>query len=548
LIGAVLEELTAEGLVGGVGEVGLTEKGSGILRDQAALSERMYEQFISSLRSRVEAKTDALDSIDRVSKAAESFLKDCIDQRALGVAMVGAFGEAKQEFHMVALLQSLPEFMGQLSKDEAPLLIEVVQDLLARPSEEERRYFGFALQARFSLNLLGQDPKLVSSRLEQLAKTLFLIDSSTLIGLLARKCIGHDSAVFLINRLQALKSPIVATKLLVIEAAEHARWAIDRLGGRPVTSPEMLLAAMGRAGYKTNLFIDGFYAGIASGAATASFFDYLDSVMQSPAGHTATDDVCEERLFSLGIPARYLDQWVGFTPDLWNERDALQKNITDLRINNQTYTHERQTQAEAEALIIVQKVRSGVFRYDPEVTNAYFVSNTRVVDKVAQRSVPVTMRPAAVVQWLSTITTPSADELAALTNGILAELSERGLNVVDTTMLQQTFSPLLSASREHLAEEIAKLNALTAVEYGESANKAFAALGDFELPIALHSAFAQQTRLLEEQAKRAVAERVAVQKSRLTEDQQLEYERLKAEKKAKRLKSQRRARSGRKKR
>ncbi len=169
----------------------------------------------------------------------------------------------------------------------------------------------------------------------------------------------------------------------------------------------MLLAATGRAGYKTNLFLDGFYTELASVSATTSFFEYLDSVMASPAGHTATDDVCESRLAALGISAPDLDEWVGFTHEVWAERDELQKKITKLRIDNQTYTHERQTQAEAEALIIIEKLRESIFKAEEGVANAYFVSNTRVLDRVSHRPVPITMRPATLLQWLSTITNAS---------------------------------------------------------------------------------------------------------------------------------------------
>ena len=151
------------------------------------------------------------------------------------------------------------------------------------------------------------------------------------------------------------------------------------------------------------------------------------------------------------------------------------------------------------------------------------------------------------LQWLSTITPTTPEELASLTSSILSELCERGFNVVDTTVLQHTFDPLLSASREHLHEEIAKLNNLTAVEYGESAQKAFAALDDFELPIALNSAFTQQTRLLEDQGKKASQAKVAAHKSQLTDGERMEYDRLKGEKKAKRMRARGKARGHRKK-
>jgi hypothetical protein len=547
LIEAVLDELKSSGLVEGDDKLTLTLNGTAALREQAAHSSRLYAQFSSSLNSRSESKASNVDSAKRISRAVESFLKDCIDQRALGVAMVGAFGSRQQDYHIVAILQSLPDYMGQLSRDEAMFLTEIIQELLARPSEEERSYLGLALQARFSLNLIGQDPQLVATRMQELAKTLFLIDSTTLINLLARGCIGHNSAVFLMNRLKAVKAPCATTKLLVTEAAEHARWAIDHANGKAPLSSDMLLAATGRAGYSTNLFLDGYYTETASGSPTIGLFDYLDSVMGSPAGHTATDEVCEDRLEMLGIPASELENWKGFAPELWAEREKLRNEIAEVRIKKGTYTHERQTQAEAEALIIIENVRAGVFTLESDVKHAYFVSNTRILDKTTHQNTPITMRPAGVLQWLSTITTANADELASLTNSILWELCERGFQVVDTAMLQQTFNPLLSASREHLQEEVAKLNNLTAVEYGESAKKAFEAMSDLELPVALNSAFAQQTRLLEEQARKSSLAATAAQKSRLSEEERMEYDRLKGEKAAKRTRARGKSRSHRRK-
>ena len=165
------------------------------------------------------------------------------------------------------------------------------------------------------------------------------------------------------------------------------------------------------------------------------------------------------------------------------ERDRYRDEIAKRRLANSTYQPDRQCQAEAEALMIVQRVRDAAFRLDDRTfTDAYFLSNTRVIDDVIRPTRPVTMRPHAVQQWLSTLTACSPDELRFVINGILWELSERGMSIVDMGRVRTVFAPLVDASKRQLEEELAHHRNLIADRYGENAANAFAEIGGVDAP------------------------------------------------------------------
>lgn len=74
------------------------------------------------------------------------------------------------------------------------------------------------------------------------------------------------------------------------------------------------------------------------------------------------DDV-ERRLASDGIPVVPFSTWEGFDETLYTEKDAKASRIAQLRQQRQSFKQDRQTEAEAEALIIIEKLRERTFRY-----------------------------------------------------------------------------------------------------------------------------------------------------------------------------------------
>jgi hypothetical protein len=460
--------------------------------------------------------------------------------RALGVGMTLYSPDVNfRNYHIVALLQNLPEFMAQLDSAEALVLVDVITGFLAQPSEAEARYLGVALQARFSVTLLGYDPDLVQARVAQLSKTLFLIDASMLIHLLARSSVGHGAALSILSRLQQVKAPLATTDRLVTEVAEHARWAREHIKTRSGLTPEVLMAVTGHAGLHTNLFLDGFLREVTDGGRRFDFDGYLDSICGDPNGHAATDDVFRVAIESIGIPCRYLNEWEGFTKELYAERDEIADKIAERRRGRKTFKHDRQVQAEAEALIIVEKLRDRVFTPDGlQVEDSYFISNTRVIDQVKSTSLPITMRPSSILQWLSTLTPTDTQELTGLVSALLWEMSERGFTVVDKRHIQNTFSPLISASESELKQELAANRVLMANRYGEAAEQSFSALSGIEVPVVLHSVYAQRASDLEKRLHIETAARQAASaRAGLSDEERQEYLRLKAKQKAKHLRA-----------
>ncbi len=546
---AVFDDLISAGLVqasdGNLGEVefALTSTGRELAETQAGTTARLSEQFASSLETRARQVLSGADSAARVAKAAEGFLKECIERRALGVAMaLWAWRPDQQSFHTTALLQSLPGFMRQLSEiEEAIGLIQLVQGVLSRPTDAERVYIGLALQAVFGVHLLGYDPDTVRARTRDLSATAFVADSSWLIPLLARSSPGHEFARLLFERLEKLNVVVLATPLLVEEVAEHARWGAGRVetrSGRP--TPETYQTLTGRAGERSNAFLQGFVEEVSQGRIAWDFFGYLHSACGIQVGSAViTDQEVEKGIRHRGVLTFSLNDLEGFSQVLWAERDGLQEQIAKLRQERGTYRHERQVRAEAEVLLLVRDLRTKALGVPGRVlTNAYFLSYTKVIDEVAGSVVPVTMRPEAVVQWAATISPCELEEYGFLTNGLIWELAQRDLAIVDKTRLVATFAPYIAPAKEKLNDELDRHHLLISQYYGEDAAKAFRHADDLDIPIILEGLESQLTKELAEQlSKKSRLLEETQARARLTRKEQEELARFRMDKKFRKSKA-----------
>jgi hypothetical protein len=524
--------------VDGTSAVCLTKTGIVLVKQHAATAQRLSEQFSSSLSTRAasEFPGDAVASL-RIAKAAECFLKDCIDRRSLGVAMLkNATRDDLHSFHMTALLQSLPEFMEQLSsQEEAISLSKLVQGVLSVPSDAEEKYIGLCLQARFGIHLLGYDADALRTRVNELRDTLFLVDSTTIIPFLAISSIGNNSARKLIDGLKSMNSSIATTDLLAEEAAEHARYALKKVGsgqGRPTV--ETLKALTGRAGERSNAFLEGFVVEVVKGK-IIDFSNYLAQICGFPIQTTLSSADIQYVLSKEKIYCYALNEWDGFDQIIWNERDERQLEIAKIRTERRTYRHERQVKAEAEALIIIKYLRDKTFKISGRpVSNAFFISHTRIIDELSGHASNITMRPEAILQWLATITPVSVDELRVLTSNLLFELTEYNLDIIDKSKLRLVFSPLIDASKATLNEEVLTHRELISEKYGEQGAKAFSDISDLDAPIVFESYYTQKTADLERQQLEASKAEI---RARISGKERTELERLRLEKKQRQQKA-----------
>jgi len=535
-IANAVADLEEQGLIesidGGLGPaVHLTPVGDRLTDNHAAVARLMGEQFTASLQSRARSAGAHLaeNSQLQVASAAESFLKECVTKRALGVAMAWHSTNVDfRSYHVVALLQALPSYAQQLGNiGEAKVLIHVIRSILSESKDIELKYLGSLMQAHFGLCLMGLDPGAVAARTRELSRTLFLLDSTTLIPLLGRSSAGHGAAKQLIDQIRRVGAAVATTKLLALEVAEHARWALKELGEtRTLGTLQALAAATGRAGARENVFIDGCVAEAAAGHPT-DFDRYLDSVCGVSTGHLASDEVFEGAIRKNGVACLSFSEWDGFSDELWPLRDELQAEIGERRRANKTYHHDRQVRAEAEALLAVRYLRAGTFGLaDQRFVDGYFLSHSRVIDEVV-RDRPVTMRPQAVHQWLSTLTNCGPDELGVIVNCILGELSERGMSIVNEGHIRAVFGPLIDGSRARLQEERERHRDLIAERYGERQASAFGDVSPLDIPFVAESYFAQKSRDLE------AALRAAQAKASLDAKERQELQTLRALKKLK---------------
>ncbi len=534
----VIGELHRDGLVqslptGSDPSYLLTDSGLQLVNEEAATAERLRDQFGSSLKARAGELLTG-DGAERVTAAATTFFLDSIEKRALGVAAtVNAPFEQARSYNLVGLLRDLPGLMDTLtSEKEAVALSKVVQGVLSRPSEAERRYLGVALQAQFGVHLLGADPAALAARTRELASTAFLIDSTTLIPYLARSSVGYDGARLLIRLLKDVGSTVATTLLLCVEVAEHARWALANVG-EGLMSLDGLRAASGRAGGRSNAFVDGLLEEVNLGMAQPDLLAYIRETCGCPPGATkCRDSDVQARLSSDGIAAESFEEFPGFDTDMLVSRDELSDKIAEKREERGSYRHERQVKAEAEALILVQGFRNRLIRVaDGELTNGFFVSHTRVIDSVAEGGSAITIRPEAVLQWVTALMPCTPDELGSLVSLLLYELSEQGVEVVDQERLRTTFAPLISASRDGLEQELEKNRVGVTALYGEGAENAFRDVRSQDAPFVLQGWYAQQAQVLtEEVGKLTTRAEAAEAKARLTDEERRQLERFKLEK------------------
>ena len=151
LVGEVCNQLVKEQLVTASADgttFRLASVGSALVAEQASRAELLRQQFDQSISDRVWAACSEDGArAKRVTPAALAFIAACLERRALGVALSWSAPKTDfRDYHIVALIQSLPEFMGQLSEPaDALVLVRVVQELLASPTDGESQVHRFSV-------------------------------------------------------------------------------------------------------------------------------------------------------------------------------------------------------------------------------------------------------------------------------------------------------------------------------------------------------------------------------------------------------------------
>lgn len=504
------------------------------------------DQCYASLRARVIERNPNLDDSarKRVTDAALAFLSSLCRMRGLGVAQNLATSDVEQASQRtVSLVQNLPEYFDECATDaEKFALVHLVADILTRPSEAEATFLGFLCQAYFGQHLVGASETLARVDLDLITSTCYVLDASVLVCLLSEGGDVHEFSMNLIRDLVDCGAILTTTSLFLDETAEHARWAAKLIDDYGEDSHQVIDALGGRGGYRRNEFLRGYFLG---SPPDTSFAEYLRRMLEMGTSDQIGDEVVANRLKSLGIRSLGFDEWEGFGHECFVRRDEVQKEINRRRSQRGTYKHYRQTQAEAEVAIIVDGVRGGKLHPPGEKSqDAFFLSSTRVVDRLPNLHRRICIFPDGLAQWLWSSQATSRRHAELVFQQLLWELAQGGVDFVDHKTLLRRFSGIIEVARADLTGLIRSRREYLIEKYGPNPTMAFQDADPLDYPRLAtevnQEAFMKMDKRLSALEKRA---RTATEAAKISDKDRDELERLRADQRERQRKAEKKRRA-----
>jgi hypothetical protein len=153
------------------------------------------------------------------------------------------------------------------------------------------------------------------------------------------------------------------------------------------------------------------------------------------------------------------------------------------------------------------------------------------------------MRDNVLLQLLGTVAPFEESELPVLMDGLLWELTERGIDFVDRRRLRSAFSGTISAAKEEYDQVVVRHRELIADELGVDPDRAFQdVVDDLAIPSLVPQHYKQLADRSERELRRARASVAASQSSgSLSLSEQKELARLRSEKSIRVQKNRRKA-------
>ncbi len=505
------------------------------------------DQFCGSLRIRILERNQDLDESarERVTDAGSAFLDKLCRERGLGVAQNLATSSVDQaSLRTVSLVQHLPDYLAMCkTRAEAFAVVHLVADILTRPTEEEAVFLGLLCQAYFGQHLVGASETLAKVDLDLISGTCYVLDASVLVRLLAEGSKFHEFAANLIGDLVTCGAILTTTSLFLKETVEHAHWAARLIDSHGEDSQQVIAALRGLGGYRANQFLLGYFLG---SLPDTNFTEYLGRMLGMDKSDRITSEVVADRLTSLGIQSLSFDGWEGFDQDCLVQIETVRQEIYQRRFDQGTYKHERQIQAEAEVAIIVDGIRGGGKLQPPgaKAQYAFFLSSTRVVDRLPNLERQICLFPGSLAQWLwsSQATSPRHAELVF--QQLLWELAQGGVEFVDRKTLLRRFSGVIEVAETDLKTSISSRRECLVEKYGPDPANVFTDADPLDFPRLAdevqQEALTKMAAALKAAKKQAREARAA---GKISEKERDELARLRANQKERRRKAERKRRA-----
>jgi hypothetical protein len=501
----VAEEATKQGLLVPVGDskYAVGSKAIDIVKGHIAIYNHVRERFQRAIAQRISRLFSAISS-----KEASQLAID-IDRALIGCFQADGFALASSTFDIGTrgkrvLPGSIIDFLNNASAQYPNLLqrrafFSSVVDMLTNPTQPDIQYLGSLVGGYCAFNYLGVYGDVAIHRLQHAKETVWLVDSDVQIPLLAFAAPTHLTFFSCINRVQQSHIRFFTLESLFEETFRHYLFAHNVVDHFGASSPEVLYAAQGQPPYrKSNQFLGGFIRWQAAGN-SADWGQYLSIALGS---RNPGRPEIRSRLESFGISVIEFDSWPGFEPNIFEERDRLTEEITKIRVPataaedsefrfDSTNDPKRKAKPEAEALIVIQKERVGIFNIlsNSVVPNeGWFISHTRILNALCRDGSRVTWPPESFIRFTESLSMDSVPSDSVHANcmfeTILWSISQSGLDLLDQKAIDAVFGSLGDQFVISINQQRNNYSRVLEKKYGSPIDKVFEKIPKADQPMA----------------------------------------------------------------
>jgi hypothetical protein len=465
------------------GVVQLTHEGQARVDENQAQSELLREQVATQIQLDFghEFPESAEHEVQSFVEAAMRGLRLAMKRRGLSIAACVFAGAAANLHEGLDIFAFLREASNQLGKFEyRAFYIEYLAGIIEKPSQLFARFLAGLSQGYFAFHALGLHRAASSLRHDWLAATVWILDSSVVLPLLAENCYSHPYALDLFKRIRDLEIQVFTTQNLFEEVVGHLKWAVMCIDKYGTESTEFMMIALLRGDYKQNVFIDGFVRSAAIHPAM-TFELYLESIF----GKNATDNLdiaVEQVLSAFNVQTKRFSKWEGFKSIDWGDRPYWTQQIRDDRVDHDTYRSESQCEAEAEVIILLLGERNGLFEALEEgPSRAYFVTQSGVLRRVFPEPDCPVWSPEALYRYLLLFRTEEPWDDSAVYETIRADLFLSGLSVIDKHLYAKFFNPQVNEANLKM-DEVRALLRTGEASYLEALSEFYDTVPELERP------------------------------------------------------------------
>lgn len=484
--------------------------------------QRQRQRFILSLTLRIRHKfPDLHDDAEKVAKDIDASLTTYFKEGGLTLASA-LFSKDRITGN---LPPSIIKFIQEASSQYEDILFRqafftVSVDSFVKATDAEREYLGRIAQGFFAFHAMGAFGDAANERVQESKETVWLLDSSIQIYILALASSLNFVFRDCVARLRDMGIRLFTTNNLLNEVENHLWFAHRLIMEHGPKSYHVYAAARGDAPYvKSNVFLEGFIRWQTVGKVN-DWESYLYQIFNksdiAESKHFKEKElkVIQDSLFRYGVEVVALNDWPGYTS---NDKDEIQNykdNIVGRLLHSNGVTSDydqladpyKKATPESEVLQIVQKERSGNYHMltDKDVcSNSWFISETSMLNAVVNGT-RVTWQPDAFLRFTSTLF-PSLGAQASerAFEILLLELAKSGINLLDEKIIENVFSGLIDQAELSITKQKSVYQQIVGNNYGEDPNLVISRMMPIYKPLAAIQLSNEMTKNASERQKQA---------------------------------------------